>query len=68
MAFKKKIVAEWQIQETEQLMRENGFGGFCGIMFVKSMTLEKCGKPKNYFKWMNETIGNMERSKEKVTE
>ena len=59
MAFKKRIVAEWQIQETERLMRKNGFGSFCGIMFVRPMTLEKCGKSKNSFKWMDKTLGEM---------
>ena len=60
MAFKKRIVAEWQIQETERLMRKNGFGGWCGYMFIRPMTLEQCGKPKNYFKWMDKTLGEME--------
>ena len=60
MAFKKRIVAEWQIQETERLMRKNGFGGWCGYMFIRPMTLEQCGKPKSYFKWMDKTLGEME--------
>ena len=60
MAFKKKIVAEWQIQETERLMRKNGFSNLCGIMFVRPMTLEKCGKSKNRFMWLDKTIGEME--------
>lgn len=60
MAFKKQIAAEWQLQETERLMRKNGFGGWCGYMFIRPMTLEKCGKPKNHFYWMDETLGEME--------
>lgn len=60
MAFKKEIVAEWQIQETERLMRKNGFQYLCGIMFVRPMTLEQCGKPKNHFLWMDKTVGEME--------
>lgn len=61
MAFKKHIVAEWQIQETERLMRKNGFGGWCGYMFVRPMTLETCGKKKYDFEWMDKTIGDKER-------
>lgn len=61
MAFKKKIVAEWQIQETEMLMRKNGFSGWCGYMFIRPMTLEKCGKSKYDFIWLDDTIGNIER-------
>lgn len=57
MAFKKKIVAEWQLQETERLMRKNGFGGWCGYMFVRTLTLERCGKSKNDFIWMDKTLG-----------
>ena len=60
MAFKKYIVAEWQIQETEQLMRKNGFGGWCGYMFIRPITLETCGKKKHDFIWMDETIGECE--------
>lgn len=60
MAFKKRIVAEWQIQETERLMRKNGFAGWCGYMFIRPMTLERCGKPKNHFKWMDKTVGEMD--------
>lgn len=60
MAFKKRIVAERQIQETNRLMRKNGFGGWCGYMFIRPMTLEKCGKPKNHFIWMEKTLGEME--------
>lgn len=61
MAFKKKIVAEWQIQETEMLMRKNGFSCWCGYMFIRPMTLEKCGKSKYDFIWLDDTIGNIER-------
>ena len=64
MAFKKKIVAEWQIQETERLMRKNGFSNLCGIMFVRPMTLEKCGKSKHHFIWLDKTIGEMEDDEE----
>lgn len=63
MAFKKEIVAEWQIQETERLMVKNGFRGLCGCMFIRPMTLEKCGKTKNHFYWMDKTIGEMEEDK-----
>lgn len=61
MAFKKKIVAEWQIQETEMLMRKNGLSCWCGYMFIRPMTLEKCGKSKYDFIWLDDTIGNIER-------
>lgn len=60
MAFKKHIVAEWQIQETERLMRQNGFGSWCGYMFIRPLTLEQCGKPKNHFVWMDKTVGEMD--------
>lgn len=62
MAFKKKIVAEWQIQETERLMRKNGFSNLCGIMFIRPMTLERCGKAKHHFIWLDKTIGEMKES------
>lgn len=60
MAFKKKFIAECQIQETERLMRKNGFGGWCGYMFVRPLTLEKCGRPKCNFIWLDKTIGELE--------
>lgn len=59
MAFKKRIVAEWQLQETERLMRQNGFGNWCGYMFIRPLTLEQCGKGKHHFVWMDETIGEI---------
>lgn len=64
MAFKKHIVAEWQIQETERLMRQNGFGGWCGYMFIRPMTLERCGKPKSHFIWMEKTVGEIKEEDE----
>lgn len=60
MAFKKKIHAEWQIQETERLMRKNGFDNWCGYMFIRPLTLEECGKPKYDFIWLDKTIGDLE--------
>lgn len=60
MAFKKRIVAEWQIQETERLMRKNGYANLCGIMFIQPLTLERCGKSKYHFIWMDKTVGEME--------
>ena len=68
MAFKKHIVAEWQIQETERLMRKNGFGGWCGYMFIRPLTLEQCGKDKHHFVWMDETIGEIEEREKKNEE
>ena len=62
--YKKKIVAEWQIQETERLMRKNGFANLCGIMFVAPLTLEKCGKDKHHFIWMDKTVGEMEEGEQ----
>ena len=59
MAFRKKIVAEWQIHETERLMRETGFGSWQGYMFIRPLTLETCGKKKNDFIWMETTVGNI---------
>lgn len=64
MAFKKRIVAEWQIQETERLMRKNGFVNLCGIMFIQSLTLERCGKSKHHFIWMDKTVGEMEEGEQ----
>lgn len=59
MAFKNKFIAECQIQETERLMRKNGFGGWCGYMFIRPLTLEQCGGDKHDFCWLDKTIGEM---------
>lgn len=67
MAFKKHIHAEWQIQETEILMRKNGLSGWCGYMFIRPMTLESCGMKKHQFVWLEGTVGDLER-KEKNDE
>ena len=60
MAFRKRIVAERLIQETERLMQKNGFANLCGIMFIDSWTLERCGKSRHDFIWMDKTVGEME--------
>ena len=61
MAFKKRYTAECQIEETERLMRKNGFKHLCGTMYIKPMTLEKCGKSKYHFCWLDKTIGELHR-------
>lgn len=70
MAFKKRIIAKLQIQETERLMQKNGFGELCGILSIRPMTLEECGKPKYYFRWMDKTVGEIkdEGKDDEVTE
>lgn len=60
MAFKKKTDAEYQLQETEMLMRKNGFGGWCGYMFVRPITLEGSGTKKTDYIWMD-TISHMKK-------
>ena len=39
-------------------------------MFVRPMTLEECGKPKYYFRWMDKTVGEIkdEEKDDEVTE
>lgn len=66
MAFKNKFIAECQIQETERLMRKNGFGSWCGYMFIRPMTLEQCGKDKYHFCWLDKTIGELHRNEEQA--
>lgn len=61
MAFMKKYTAEMQLKETERIMRKNGFGGWCGYMFIRPLTLEECGKPKHHFIWMDKTMKDLER-------
>lgn len=65
IAFKQKYHAEKQIKETEQLMRKNGFGNWCGYMFIRPLTLEECGKSKYDFIWLDKTIGELEREEQR---
>lgn len=64
LAFRKRIIAEWQIQETERLMRKNGFEGMCGIMYIDAWTLERCGRSKHDFIWMDKTVGEMSEAED----
>ena len=50
------------------LMRKNGFGSWCGYMFIRPMTLEQCGKDKYHFCWLDKTIGEMGEEDEDESE